>query len=152
MIEYLKPDINLVKNIASNMRQADIDEVWASHNQEPLEALLAVWDMSDYSVVISIDNEPCVMIGLVIRDMLSGNGIPWMLGTDAALKHKKRFFTEVPNVIKEMLFLCSKLHNYVHCKNVESIKWLKWIGFKFCDPEPYGCEQELFHKFYLERV
>lgn len=151
-IKYLPPTIEMVEEIARNMRQADVTEAWVSHHQTPLQALMESWKMSKYSVIITIDDEPCVMIGLVIRDILSGNGVPWMLGTDAALKHKKRFFTEVPSVIKEMLYVCSRLCNYVHCKNEVSIKWLKWIGFTLCDPEPYGCENELFHKFYIERT
>jgi len=151
-IKYLRPTVPMMEEIAKNMRQADIDEAWVSHHQTPLQALLESWKISSYSVIITVDDEPCVMIGLVIRDILSGNGVPWMLGTNTALKHKKNFFTEVPNVIKEMLTHCSKLHNYVHCKNKVSIKWLKWIGFTLCDPEPYGCEKELFHKFYLERT
>lgn len=150
-VEYLEPTVELVEEIARNMRQADIDEAWASDNLEPLPALMKSWKMSDYSVVISIDGEACVMIGLVRHDLLSGNGVPWMLGTDASLKHKKRFFTEVPDVIADMLKVCSKLYNYVHCKNRVSVRWLKTLGFIFEDPAPYGCEQELFQKFYIER-
>lgn len=142
----------MVEEIARNMRQADIEEIWASDNYTPLEALMSSWKLSKYSVVITINDEPCVMMGLVVRDMLSGNGIPWMLGTDTALKFKKKFFTEVPEVMNQMLNVCPRLYNYVHCKNTASIKWLKWIGFTLCDPEPYGREKELFHKFYIGEI
>jgi len=151
-VKYVKPTVELVEEIARNMRQADVEEVWASDNFTPLEALMSSWKMSEYTVVITINDEPCVMMGLVIRDILSGNGIPWMLGTDTALKYKKKFFTEVPDVMTQMLSICPRLYNYVHSKNEVSIKWLKWIGFILCDPEPYGCEKELFHKFYIERT
>lgn len=151
-VNYVEPTVALVEEIAKNMRQEDIDEIWASNHLEPLQALMDSWKLSDYSVIIVINNEPCVMIGLVVRDVLSGHGIPWMLGTDAALKYKKRFFTEVPAVIKDMLTVCTRLHNYVHCKNTASVAWLKRLGFTLCEPEPFGREQELFHKFYLERV
>jgi len=151
-VKYVKPTVELIEEIARNMRQADIEEIWASDNYTPLEALMSSWKMSKYNVVITINDEPCVMMGLVVRDMLSGNGIPWMLGTDTALKYKKKFFTEVPDVMNQMLNICPRLYNYVHSKNKVSIKWLKWIGFTLCDPEPYGCEKELFHKFYIERM
>lgn len=151
VVKYLRPTSELVRGIAENMRQADADEVWASDNFTPMEAMMESWKASDYSVVITVDDEPCVMIGLVIRDILSGNGIPWMLGTDAALKHQKKFFTEVPAVIEQMLSVCSKLHNRVHCKNVASVRWLKRIGFTMLEPEPYGPENEMFRKFYIER-
>lgn len=151
-VKYIGPTVELVEEIARNMRQADADEVWASHNFTPLEALMEGWELSEYSVIITVNDEPCVMIGLVRRDILSGNGIVWMLGTEGALKYKKKFFTEVPAVMKDMLSVCSMLYNHVHIKNKVSIKWLKWIGFTLCEPEPFGCEQELFHKFYIERV
>ena len=152
IVNYVKPTIELVEEIARNMRQADIDEVWASSNCTPLEALMDSWKLSEFTTVLTVDGEACVMLGLVVRDMLSGHGIPWLLGTDNALKHKKKFFTESPEVINQMLNICPRLHNYVHSKNKLSKRWLKWIGFTICEPEPYGCEQELFHKFYIERV
>lgn len=151
-VKYVKPTIELVEEIARNMRQADIDEVWASDNLTPLEALMSSWERSKYTVVITVNGEACVMLGLVIHDMLSGHGVPWLLGTDNALKYKRAFSTEVPAVMDEMLRTCSKLHNYVHSKNRISIMWLKRIGFTIGEPEPYGAEKEIFHKFYIERV
>lgn len=150
-VKHVRPTVELIEYIADNMRQEDIDEVWASDHYTPLEALMAGWKQSDYSVIITINDEPCVMIGLVSRGLLSDKGIPWMLGTEGALKYKKKFFTLVPPIIKDMLILCKYLYNYVHTENKVSIKWLKWIGFTLCDPEPYGREKALFHKFYLER-
>ena len=152
IVNYVKPTVELVEEIARNMRQADIDEVWASSNCTPLEALMSSWEISEYTTVLTVNDEACVMLGLVVRDILSGHGIPWVLGTDNSLKHKKGFFTEAPEIINQMLNVCPRLHNYVHSKNRLSIRWLKWAGFTICEPEPYGCEKELFHKFYIERV
>lgn len=134
------------------MRQADVDEVWASHHHSPIEALMKSWKISDRSVIVTVNDEPCVMIGLVIHDILSGTGSPWLLGTETALKYKRHFLTQVPDAIDEMLTICPKLFNYVHAENKVSIKWLKWIGFTLDEPLPYGCDNALFHKFTLERV
>lgn len=134
------------------MRQADVDEVWASHHKTPLESLLEGWNAPGYSVIVTINDEPCAMLGVTLCDVLSGNGIPWLLGTENALKYKRYFITLVPAVIDEMLDICPNLYNYVHIKNVTSIKWLKYIGFTFDEPIPYGCEKELFHKFYIKRI
>lgn len=152
IVNYVKPTVELVEEIAKNMRQADIDEVWASDNFTPLEALMSSWEHSKYTTVITVNDEACVMMGLVMRDILSGHGVPWVLGTDNALKYKRGFFTEAPAIMDQMLNICPLLHNYVHCKNKISIRWLKRIGFTMCEPEPYGVEQELFHKFYIERT
>lgn len=151
-VKFLKPTNELVEAIANDMRQADTDEVWASHHHTPIEALTYAWKTSEYAVIVTVNNEPCVMIGLVIRDILSGIGVPWLLGTENALKYKRHFITQVPAVINEMLGVCPNLYNYVHVKNKISIGWLKRIGFTIDEPSPYGCDNELFHKFHLERA
>ena len=151
-VKFVKPNQNLIEFIARNMRQADVDEIWASHHHRPLEALMSSWKVSDYSVIIVVNGEPCVMLGLVIHDILSGTGSPWLLGTDNALKYKSQFILRVPAVIDEMLAKCPTLINYVHVKNEASVRWLKRIGFIFDDPAPYGLENELFYRFHTERI
>ena len=150
--EFVKPTRELVEAIAADMRQADADEVWVSSHQTPIEALLEGWKASDFAVIVTVDGEPCVMMGLVIRDILTGAGVPWLLGTENALKHKRHFIAQVPAVIDEMLTACPRLFNYVHAENKVSIRWLKRIGFTIDDPMPYGLDEELFHRFHLERV
>lgn len=151
-VKFVKPTRELVEAIAADMRQADAAEVWASSHYTPVEAMMSSWEASDRSMIVTVNNEPCVMIGLVIRDILSGAGIPWLLGTDNALKYKRHFLTQVPDVIDEMLAICPRLYNYVHARNKISVNWLKRIGFTIDEPVPFGCDNELFHKFHLERV
>lgn len=150
-VKYLKPTVELIEILAENMRDSDREEVWVSHHETPLEALLGGWNNSEYSVVISVNNEPCVIIGVVKGTLLSGHGIIWMLGTTEALKYKKKFLTEVPKIMKEVFKVYSLVYNYVYVRNIVSIQWLEWIGFKFDPPEPFGVEGELFHRFHLER-
>lgn len=150
-VKFVRPTVELVAAIAADMRQADRDEVWASHNHTPVEALMAGWGISHTSVVVTVEGKPCVMMGLVIRDILSGAGVPWLLGTETALKHKREFIIQVPAVINEMLDICPKLVNYVHVENKVSVRWLKRIGFTLDEPLPYGYSNELFHRFHLER-
>lgn len=152
VVKFVKPTRELIEALAADMRQADVDEIWASNHHTPIEALMNGLAKSDRSVIVTVDDEPCVMLGLVIRDILSGAGVPWLLGTETALKHKRKFLTQVPVVIDEMLTICPRLFNYVHVDNKVSIKWLKRIGFTIDEPVPYGRDNELFHKFHLERV
>ena len=152
MVKFIKPTQKLVEAIAADMRQADAAEVWASNHHTPIESLMKGWKISHSSVIITVNDEPCVMIGLVVRDILSGTGVPWLLGTENALKYKRHFLKQVPAVINEMLNICPNLFNYVHIKNKISINWLKRIGFTLDEPLQYGCDDELFHKFYLQRV
>jgi hypothetical protein len=152
VVKFVKPTKELIEALAADMRQADVDEIWASNHHTPIEALTNGLAISDRCAVVTVDGEPCVMLGLVIRDILSGSGVPWLLGTEAALKHKRKFLTQVPAVIDEMLNICPRLFNYVHADNKVSIKWLKRVGFTLDDPAPYGRDKESFHRFYLERA
>lgn len=150
MIEFVRPTVEMVESIAADMRQVDIDEVWASNHHTPLESMMKGWELSDFATVAMCNNEPLVMIGLVKRDMLTGSGVVWMLGANRAMKYKKEFFRQTKPVIDEMLTICPRLCNMVHGKNKSSIAWLKWLGFTIDDPIPHGPDGELFHRFYLE--
>jgi len=151
-IKFVKPTLDLIEEIAKDMRQSDVEEVWASSHHTPLEALTKGWHASDYHAVAVCDGEPLVMFGLVKCDILSGSGSIWMLGSNRSLKYRKEFMVRTPLVIDEMLRICSHLSNRVHGKNVDSIKWLRRLGFTIDDPEPYGPDSELFHKFYIQRA
>lgn len=151
-IKFIKPDIESMTFIADNMKQGDIDEVWLSHHKSPMESLLTGFNAPGYSVIVTVNNEPCAMFGLVVNDVLSGVGTPWLLSTEKALVYKRYFLKYVPMAIDDMLNVCHTLYNYVHIKNSTSIQWLKRVGFKFEEPKPYGIEKAMFHKFYIERV
>lgn len=151
VIKFEKPTLEMVEYIAANMRDADRAEVWASNKKTPFESLMQGWELSHLVTVVTVNDVPCVMIGLVKRDLLSGHGVPWLLGTNGALKHRRQFLKLSPPVIQQMLSICPMLYNYVHVKNTVSIEWLRWLGFTICDPEPYGVCGELFHKFFIER-
>ena len=151
MIHFKKPTYTMLESIAADMRDEDAAEVWASHHYTPLESLVKGMAVTDFSLVVMYDEVPLVVIGLVKRDLLSGTGLIWMLGSNAALKHKREFFTLTGPIMDEMLTICPRLCNMVHSKNTKSIQWLKWLGFNIEEPVPYGAEQEPFHPFYLER-
>lgn len=151
VIKFEKPTLEMVEYIAAHMRDADRAEVWASNKKTPIESLISGWGISDLAVVVTVNDVPCVMIGLVKRDVLSGHGVPWLLGTNGALNYRRQFLKLSPPVIQEMLSICPVLYNYVHVDNKLSINWLRWLGFTICDPEPYGVSGELFHKFFIEK-
>jgi len=151
VIKFEKPTQQMVDYIAANMRDEDSKEVWASSSKTPIQALTDGWNSSHFVTVVTVNHIPCVMMGLVKRDVLSGHGVPWLLGTTGALKHRRQFLKLSPPVIQQMLDVCPMLYNWVHVENTLSIEWLKWLGFTLCKPEPYGVNGELFHKFFIER-
>ncbi len=152
VVTFVEPNEEYIRVIADDMREADRAEIWASHRSTPLDSLMLGWKRSTSSVVVCVDGKPCVMLGLVIHDILTGTGIPWLLGTETALKHKREFFKLSPPVVDEMLETCPRLFNYVHDQNKVSIKWLQWVGFTIDDPEPIGVAGEMFHRFHMEKA
>ena len=152
MIEFLPSTDEAVEFIADNMRPADVAEVWASSSLTPLEALRESLKISEFSTVAWINGTPCVIFGLVIRDILSGDGVPWMLGANQVLDHKRDILRHTPRAIEDMLAICPKLVNYVHAENAFSIRLIKWLGFTLDEPCEYGTKNELFHRFYQVRV
>ena len=150
-IELVRPTKDGLKYIADNMRAADAAEVWASNRFTPYGALLVSVEASDHLAMVVADGEPIAVLGLKVHDILTGSGVPWLLGTESALKHKRQFFELSPPVIQDMLNQCPKLFNYVHTENRVSIRWLKWLGFEIEEAEPFGPEGELFHRFTMEK-
>lgn len=149
MIDFVKPTEEALVIIARGMREADKKEVWASHNLTPLEALKHGVETSQHSAVVVGDGKPFAVLGLTYMSLLGGTGSPWLLATDDADSYRREFILQSKAIIDEMLHICPRLCNMVHVENKKSILWLKRIGFTMCEPEIYGPEKELFHKFYM---
>ncbi len=152
VVKFGAPTKEAIQFIADNMRAEDIIEVYAAGRHTPIEALEMSMKNSRRSVVVyDNDDVPLAILCIVLRDFLSGVGVPWLLSTEQALKHKRQFLELSPPVIQEMLDMCPKLVNYVHADNKLSIRWLRWLGFTIEDPKPAGPSKELFHRFTMER-
>lgn len=130
------------------MRRADLDEVKATSNSDPVTALHRCVKSSDLCATVEANGVPIAVLGLSVLNILTGIGSPWLLSTEQALNHKREFLRLSPPVVREMLQLCPTLYNYVHCDNKVSIRWLKWLGFTFSNkPIEYGVNNELFYRF-----
>ena len=151
VVEFVKPTMDMVRAIAGDMREADRVEIAASHGQTPLSALEWGLKHSEFSVVVKVNGVECVMLGLVRREILSGVGVPWLLGANAVLKHRSQLLRCSPPIIEDMLKICPILYNHVHIDNIMSVRWLRWLGFTIDEPQPLGLKGELFSKFHKER-
>jgi hypothetical protein len=149
LVEWVRTNEEHVDHVADTMRQADVDEVWASNNVTPRQALEQGVAASKSCTTMLIDGVACVIFGLVVTDFLSGRGCPWMLASRDIMRHKRMLLKESPPILAEMMRECDYLSNYVHGKNTSSIRWLRWLGFTFDDPSPHGANGELFHYFHL---
>jgi hypothetical protein len=149
VLEFKPVTKEFMQFIADNMRHADAVEVMASNGLTPTEAIELSVEMSDYVTAIYIDGDPVAVMGLRLYNALAGVGVPWLLGTDNVVKHRKVFLKNSRDVVEDMKYHCPKLVNHVHVENTVSIQWLKWLGFEFDEPEPFGVNGELFHRFHM---
>lgn len=132
------------------MREADAFEVWASHLHTPEGAV--VWSMqnSDECWAGLINGVPCCLFGVATSSLIGKVGCPWMLGTREIEKHAIPFLKRSKVVVDSWKENYDYLHNYVHTSNKVSIRWLRWLGFKIEDAEPYGALENYFHRFSME--
>lgn len=150
-IKLVKPEPHHLPVLAASMREADVAEIWASNHHTPLQSLTEGFKRSTVSTVITAHDVPIAMLGVVRKDVLSGTGWVWMLGTDGVVTHRHSLTRIMPRVIAEMLHVCPRLCNMVHVKNKVSVAWLKRSGFTLDAPVKYGPEGEMFHHFHLEK-
>lgn len=132
------------------MRESDVREIWCSSKSRPLVALKVSVSISDKPKTIMVDDRPAAIFGICNISVLSGRGVPWLLGTPELEKISYRFVKGSRIVLKEMAQKYKILENYVDARNTASIQWLRWLGFDIMEAESYGPFQVPFHRFFME--
>ena len=149
MIEFTEVTEEHLRTVAQNMRDADIEEVWAATRHTPLQALTDGVMKSEHSVTVKWGGEAVAVYGLRAGAALSGIGVPWMLTAGGILNCRRELMTHTPVVLGKMLLKCGLLENQVHVENKVSIGWLSRMGFTIDSPEPTGVEGGMFHRFHM---
>lgn len=113
----------------------------------------------DYAILIafrfSTENHAVVRDGRVVAIVGVGGlpgkiGFPWMLATDELKDIRKTFLRGCHALLQDILTRYPQLENHVWAKNAVHIQWLKWLGFRFDPPAPFGVNDELFLRFYMK--
>ena len=135
-----------IQHLADNMREADVQEVWASDRHTPMEALEQGVLLSDMVWVAIVEGIPAAIGGVVPlpTDFHPRAGVCWMLATDRLKLQPYWFLEESKQTLKDMLSEYDYLSNFVDARNVVSLSWLQWLGFKAMPEAPYGAEQRMF--------
>lgn len=137
--------------IAPNVREADRNELYAIACYSPESALVASLAVSRMAWTGLIDDVPVCCFGVTGASTLSDKGLPWMIATWQLDKHALVFLRRCRKVVGKMLDLYPRLENYVDARNTRAIQWLRWLGFEFDDPQPYGVLKLPFLRFHMER-
>ena len=136
--------------VAANMREHDVQEIWAQSMSRPLDAVDYALKTSSHSWAGVHNDEPFALFGVSPVSLIGGVGSPWLLGTDQVANVSKPFLRGCVEFIDAMREVYPTMVNYVDARNEVSIRWLKWLGFDILDAEPYGPFKQPFHKFVME--
>lgn len=139
----------LLAEVASRPRSADVEELWAAGRLTPLEAVQMGQRFGE-AYIGMVDGEPVCAFGVTPISALSGLGAPWMVGSTALDAHFRGFLRGCGPVVRAMLSQWPRLVNYVDARNLRAVKWLKWLGFSILPPVPYGHDGLPFHPFIKE--
>lgn len=120
------------------VRQADRDEFMAASGQVADEVLDDGLRMSSLCWAGLHDGRVVCLFGVAPMPLNPGIGVPWMVGSVWLDTVSHAFLRRCRPMVREMLSLYPHLVNAVDCRNTRAIEWLKWLGFSFHDPEPYG--------------
>lgn len=139
--------------LAPKIRKADKEEIKASHNSTPLNALLFPFTQLKHKTFTIIGTEKEDVIGMfgVVPCETKDYGIAWLLSSDELLNHTRQFLRECPKWVNEMSKDYKYLYNYVDERNIVAIKWLQFLGFKDIETLPYGYEKKNF-KLMLKEI
>ncbi|MBP2084165.1 MULTISPECIES: hypothetical protein [Pseudomonas] len=131
--------------LAANMREEDRDEIWKSSRLQPLEALLLGQMDSLRTWTFLVHGRVVAIFGVApLTDMV---GAPWMLASPELPQARKTFLAHCRDYINQMHELRPVLMNRAWTGNPVHLLWLRWLGFEFCDPEPFGPDGEAFQEF-----
>lgn len=140
-----------VEEMATRVRAADVEELWASGRKTPVEAMRLGIQVSTDAWAGLVDGEVMCVFGVAPYSMLTGTGVPWMVGSTLIDRHASRFAMRCRPVVNRMLDDYPHLVNYVDSRNRRAIRWLRWLGFEVGEPEPYGWQGIPFHRFEMTR-
>lgn len=137
----------MVELVAQNLRRSDDLECRYAYGISGAEALMEAWGASEIvNCICADDGEPLGVTGL------NGN-VLWLLGTDGliatpqrrtALALGGRRWTDHLLDEQEMVGEDPLLQNWVFAANIESLRWLRSMGFSIAKPEPMGRSCQLF--------
>ena len=118
-----------VERLSVAMRQIDRDECRAM-GHTPWQALFEAKQHSALCWTGAVNDRPEAMFGVVSGSAVTGLGHPWFLGSDIARRQQRAFLQLAPQYIERIEAVFPRLDGYVSTRNVASLRWLRYMGFK----------------------
>jgi hypothetical protein len=123
-----------VRWLAPRLRKEDREECLAASGAEPLLALAASLGFSERAwTLVGKSGNPVGIFGISPGQSEIDRMI-WMMATDEIRDNTVQFLRESRWWIEELNRIHPLLWNWVDARNELHIKWLRWNGFTFINP------------------
>lgn len=103
--------------------------------RSPKQALRNGYLNSERVWTATVDGKPEAMFGVVVANVLTGEAVPWFLGTDEVYRHGRALLVWGPGFISRMRDSRRTLRNLVSARNRPAIRLLRRWGFTISDDE-----------------
>lgn len=134
-----------VLSLAPRLREADLMEIRALGEHDPVQALMdGLLSPDGCMVAVTPDDVPQIIFGTTPSSE-PHVGFVWMMGTDEIKTHWVQVLRDTKPWINKVRRDYHVLMNAVHAKNTLHIRWIKWAGFVFLRKLPFNGEE--FYEF-----
>lgn len=139
-----------IKTMAPIVREADRQEVWASSQKEPEEALVESFNLATNAWTMKHGDDIVCIFGITPISLLDDQMIVWLLSSVHVEKYSMPFLRACRSFLKVLMAKYNSMENFVDARYKESVRWLKWLGFDVSEPEPFGKLNMPFHRVKME--
>ncbi len=149
VIEIIETTKEHVEYLANNLRKLDEKELFYMRGKNAKEELRISVEYSIWTKSVLYNDECIAIFGFAKHNANDSKGVPWLLASDKLQKLSIRIARLCPFYINKMLEDAQYLENYILSEHTHSIKWLKWLGFSFDEPQEFGIFNKQYRRFYL---
>jgi hypothetical protein len=121
--------------LAPLLRVEDRLEVMAL-GLDPIEGLLQSLAGAREAWTYRTEGQIVCMAGLTPRSLIGRTGVPWLLGSELVVQHRRFFMVETRQMVAHWLTQFDSLTNIVDARYGAAIRWLRWLGFEIGEPFP----------------
>jgi hypothetical protein len=123
------------RELAPLLRPEDRAEVLAL-GLDPIDGLLQSLIGAQEAWTYRAEGQIVCMAGITPLSLIGRTGVPWLLGSELVVQHRRVFMVETCRMVARWLTLFDVLRNVVDDRYDAAIRWLSWLGFEIGDPFP----------------
>jgi hypothetical protein len=150
VVDFRAPSQGDINYLADNLRRQDAEEILAAGHVDARTAIVESVNRSMWCYAAHTPDGLAAIFGLAPlpgTSVLDPRGVPWLLGTDLIVKHRRALVRLAPGYIRRMLGTHPHLVNLVHARNTMAVRWLQSAGFELGPAQPIRLTGEPFRYF-----